>query len=228
MSTYKRLPRGKQKPHDEFVDWTTHAILWVKARWQWMAEILGVAIVVAIVIFGASQFWQHRSEKALGLYYEAGKLERGSDVQVEKLSGIVDRYTRTPAGQEAMMLLGTIYLDKKDYEKAIAEFKKLAGKSRNRPMMNVAAVFMLAEAELKNGDPKKASETYLKASADPHNNLKPLARLRAGQCLEKAGDFEGAIQLYRQVIAEAKEEDRLVKEESEERLIWLMINQKAG
>lgn len=226
MSTYKRLPRGKSKPNDEFKDWTLHSLIWIKAHWQWVVEILGLAIFASIIIFGASQFWQHRSESALALYYQANKLPHGSDSQIVMLEKLIDKYTRTPAGKQAMMSLGKIYLQKKDYEKAAAEFKKLAAKTRNHPLMNVAAMFMLAEAKLLEGDSKEAFETYLKIAADPHNKLQALARFRAGECLEKAGDFQGAAQLYRQIIADAHENEGSVKEQSEERLIWLMVNQK--
>ena len=44
IPTYKQLPRGKQKQHDEFRDWTFHALVWVKNNWQTALELVAIGI----------------------------------------------------------------------------------------------------------------------------------------------------------------------------------------
>lgn len=224
MPTYKNLPRGKQKPHDEFKDWTMHVLIWIKNNWQGAVELAGVAVVAFALVLGASSYWKHRSMTAAERLYSAERKEAGGDEQIKALDEIIDSYARTPAGQQAMMMLGNMYYDRKEYDKAKEMFRMLQGRSRNHAIMQIAALHSLAEAELAGGDALAAAETYLKAAANPHNIISIASRLRAASCFEKAGDFKKAEQLYRQVIDDSKEEDRAVREKSEERLIWLMAN----
>ena len=221
IGTYKRLPRGKQKKHNEFRDWTFHALVWVKNNWQTSLEIVAVAAVALGVVIGASTYWQLRSEGAAEKLYAAVREAAGSPSEISKLEDVASDYSRTPAGREAMMMLGGIYLERKDYDKAIEEFKKLAGRSRNHPMLLIAALHRIAESQLAKGDPKGAAETYLKAASDPSNIIGPESRFRAAAAFEAAGDADRAASLYMQVIEDAKEEDRATRAKAEERLIWM-------
>ncbi|MFH0800216.1 MAG: hypothetical protein V2A66_08580 [Pseudomonadota bacterium] len=226
MATYKRLPRGKQKPHDEFKDWTINVLIWIKENWRTSIELLAVAAVALAVMVGANTYWTHRSEKAAEMLYSASLLKAGSDEQMKALGEVAEGYSRAPAGQQAMMQLGGIYLDSKNYDKAMGEFRMLAARSRSKAVLNVAAQHMIAATELAKGDWTAAAESYLKAAADPHNLIALESRYRAAACLERSGDAARAVQLYRQVIADAKEEDRAVRDLSEERLIWLIASHK--
>lgn len=227
MPTYKNLPRGKRKQRDEFVDFSMHALIWLKGNWEWVAEVFIFGAIAFAIVLGAGAYWRHRSMNAAEAFYAAERMEAGSEAQIAKLGEIVESYPRAPAGQEAMMMLGNLYFDKKEYDKADDLFRQLVGRSRNHAIMQIAALHRLAESELAGGDPKGAAETYLKAAADPHNIIGPASRFRAAACFEMAGDSAKAEQLYRQVIGDAKEEDRLLRDKSEERLIWIIAN-RAG
>lgn len=187
-------------------------------------EIVCLAVVVFAVVVGATHYWRWRSTSASEGLYAAMRLKEGSDEQLAVLTELVDDYSRTPAGRQAMMKLGDIYLKRGDYELAEEKFRSLAGKSRNLPMLYIAALHRLAYAELVSGDPNAAADTYLKAAADPHNLLSAESRLRAAACLERAGEYDRAAKLYRQVLDEAGDEDLMAKDKSEERLLWLIVN----
>lgn len=226
MGTYKRLPRGKAKPHDEFRDWTFHALVWIKANWQTALEFAVIVAVAFGIVLGASSYWRYRSESAAERLYAAMRLPAFSDEQIEKLKEISASYSRTPAGQRAMIMLGDVFMEKKDYDGAIEQFKKLSGRSRNHPMLMIAALHRCAEALAKKGDAALAAEMYLKAAANPHNLIASWSRYRAALSLEAAGDVSRAAGLYRQVISDAGEGDAAVRGASEERLIWLRANKK--
>lgn len=228
MPIYKNLPRGKKKQHDEFRDWTMHAILWIKDNWQIAVEVVVAAGFAFAIVIGASTYWNYRSDKAAGLFYEASKLAANSDEQIKKLEEIADDYSRTAAGKQSMMQLGNIFLEKKDYDKAAEIFQRLAGRSRNHAILMIAALHKTAEALYDKGDFAGAAETYLKAAADPHNLISAKSRYLAAACFEKTGNLDKAESLYKQVIEDAKDEDadRMVKEQSEERLIWLALTAK--
>lgn len=189
-----------------------------------MVELIVVAIVAIGVLFGARQYWRHQSTAAALSLYEAIQLERGSDEQIADLNQVVKKWPRTASGKRAMMIVGEIYQDRGEHDKAVELFRMLASRSRNNPMVKTAALHKLAETQLAMGDASLAAETYLKAAADPHNLLALDSRIRAAASLEGAGEFDKAAILYSQIIDEAGDDDRYVKEQSEERLLWLMAN----
>jgi predicted negative regulator of RcsB-dependent stress response len=226
IGTYKRLPRGKKKSNDEFRDWTIHALIWMRKNWKGVAEFTGALIVVISVLFIARGYWQHHSTQAGEELFQASSMEAGSSEQIEKLSEVVEGWPRTASGKRAMMMLGGIYLQQKNYDKAQEMFTMLAGRTRSFAMLEIAALHRLAETQLASGDAEGAANTYIKAAADPHNLVSLDSRIRAAACLEKAENFEKAAVLYKQVVTDAGETDQNLKDESEERLIWLMADGK--
>jgi len=223
IGTYKRLPREKSKPHDDFVNWTVHVVLWLKKHWKSAVEIVVVAGVLFAVVIGASGYWKWRSNKAADALYAAQQMASHSEDQMKALESVVDSYLGTAAGKQALMQLGEIYIEKGRFEDAIEGFRKLAGKSRNNPMLFVAAMYRAADAELASGDPAGAAEIYLKVAADPSNIMSADSRYRAALILENSGNLDEALKLYRQVVDEAEEYDAEAKAKSEERLIWLAL-----
>lgn len=189
-------------------------------------ELGGVAAAAVAVVIVANAFWQHRSQAAAEAFYAAMRLEKGSEVQLQKLSELAGDYSRTPAGRQAMMALGGISLERKEADRAIEEFRRLAGRSRNQPALMIAALHRMAEAMLAKGDAQGAAEVYLKAASDPSNLIGPESRLRAAAAFEQAGDAGRAAALYRQVIQDAGEADRAARNRAEERLLWLIAGHK--
>lgn len=224
IPTYKRLPRGKRKPGGEFKDWSLHALIWLRYNWKSAVEFIVVAIVAVGVLFGARQYWRHQSAAAADSLYEAIMLGSGSDEQIKSMTHVVKEWPRTASGKQAMMILGEIYLDKGEHDKATELFRLLASRSRNNAMVKTAALHNLAETQLAMGEADLAAETYVKAAADPHNLLALDSRIRAAASFERAGKFKEAAMLYSQIIDEAGDDDRYVKDKSEERLLWLMAN----
>ena len=203
-----------------------HVLLWLRKNWKGAAEFTGALIVIVSVLFIARGYWQHHSTEAAEELYQATQMAASSEEQVNKLSAIVEGWPRTASGKRAMMMLGGIYLQQKKYEKAEEMFRILAGRSRSFVMLEIAALHRLAETQLASGDPEGAAKTYIKAAADPHNLLSLESRIRAAACLERAGKFEKASVLYKQVVNDAGEFDQNLKSESEERLIWLVADGK--
>ncbi|MBT3182186.1 MAG: tetratricopeptide repeat protein [Deltaproteobacteria bacterium] len=213
----------KQKAHDEFVDWTLHTLIWIKKRWKSALEIVGLAVLVFVVVVGATHYWDWRSNTAAEAYYKTSLLKEDSDLRVKALEGVADDYLGTLAGKRALMDLGNIYLKKENYDLAAKKFQLLAGKSRNHPMLFVAAMYKLAETQAASGDAAAAVETYLKVAADPNNLISMNSRFKAAKTLEGVGEYEKAAGIYRQIIDEATEKDFFAKDKSEERLLWLMV-----
>lgn len=222
MGTYKRLPRGKKKPHDDFVDWTMHVLIWVRRHWTTVLEVAALGIVVFAVVVGAGAYSRHRSGAAATKLYEFDKSGAAGEERLAALGDIADDYSRTFAGKSAMMEEGDMLLAKGEYDEAMERFRALADGSRNAPAIRIAALHRLANAELAAGKPADAAKTYRKAAADPHNEISLQSELLAAACLERAHDYAGAAELYRRIIDDAGENDAAMTAMSEERLLWLI------
>ena len=221
MGTYKRLPRGREKPHDDFKDWTVHVIVWLRRHWMTAIEVVAVAVVVFAVVIGADYYSTHKAESAAEALYELNAGGEKDEARLAELSVIADDYARTFAGKRALMEEGDLLLKEGKDEEAVERFRMLADGSRNLPALRIAALHRLANAQLAAGDPAEAAKTYRKAAADPHNEIALLSELLAAACLERANDYEGAVELYRRIVEDAGENDAYVRDVSEERLIWL-------
>jgi len=221
LGTYKRLPRGKARPHDDFVDWTMHVIIWLKNHWTTAVEVIAVALVVFAVIVGADYYSTHKARAAADKVFELQSSGVSQDEKLARLGEIADDYSRTFAGKNAMMEEGELLLKKGEYEEAQGRFMALADSSRNHPALRIAALHRLANAQLMDKKPAEAAKTYRKAAADPNNEISLLSELLAAACLEQAKDYKGAEELYRRIIEDAGENDAAIRDVSEERIIWL-------
>ena len=221
MGTYKRLPRGKDKGHDDFKDWTVHVIEWLGKHWTTAIEIAGVAIVVFAVVIGADYYSTHKAQSAAEKLYELNASKVDGEARFAGLDSISEDYSRTFAGKRALMEEGDLLLKEGKDADAMERFRMLADGSRNHPALRIAALHKLANAQLVAGEPAEAAKTYRKAAADPHNEIALQSELLAAVCLERAKDYKGAGELYQRIIDDADENDSYVRDVSEERLIWL-------
>lgn len=221
IPTYKRLPRGKEKRHDEFIDWSMHVMIWVKEHWAGVLELVAFAGIAVAVVIGASAYGKSRAEKAAMALYQAQKLASGSEERATALKGVVEDFPRSFAGKSALMEIGEGQIAKGDSAAAIESLRTLADRSRSQPLFRIAALHRMASAQAAKGEWLLAAETFRKAAADPGNVLALTSELLAGICLERAGDAAAAVQLYQRIIKDAGENDRAVRDASEERLLWL-------
>ncbi len=201
-----------------------HAIQWIVAHWVGVIELVAVGAVAVAVIMGASAYGRYRADAAALKFYAADKLENKSDARLEALKKVAKDYSRTSAGRQATMQLGDMLAERGDRDGAIEQFRLLAEGSRNQPLFRVAALHRIADLQLAAGNSAEAAETFRKAAADPKNLTALTSELLAASCLERAGDYAGAALLYKRIIKDAGEGDRAVREQSEERLIWLSAN----
>jgi len=199
-------------------------MIFIKNHWVSVIEFGAVALVAVAVMMGARAYGRYRSEAAAGALYDIEKLSLEPTARVEKLSDVASRYSRYFAGKKAMMDLGEGYMAEGKNAEAEEQFLKLADGSRNQPMLRIAALHKIAEIKLAAGDAAGAAAIYRKAAADPSNLIPRASELLAAACLERAGDYKAAADLYKIIIEDAREDEKGVKAVSEERLLWLAAN----
>jgi hypothetical protein len=205
-----------------------HAATWLRTHWVSVVELAAIAVVAFAVVVGTSAYAHRRADSATNALYEATKLPAGSDERIAALRAVAKSYGRTFAGKEALMELGEILFKRGDTAGAMEQFQALADSSRNQPMMHIAALHRLANAQLETGKPAEAAATYRKAATDPANPVAAMSSMLAATCLEQSGDYAGAAELYRRIIQDAREGDRAVRDASEGRLLWLQSKGLVG
>jgi tetratricopeptide (TPR) repeat protein len=222
------LPRGKKRHHDDFKDWSLHLMLWIKAHWVSVVEVLVIGLIAFVVVVGTTAYGQHRADAGAVALYEAQKLPNGSEGEIAALSKVAKDYRRTFAGKDALMQLGELFFARGDYAAAIERYQALADGTRSQPMLHIAALHRLANAQLALGNPKDAAETYRKAAAEPGNLVAIMSNLMAATCLERAGEYAAAADLYRRIMSDAGDGDRAARDVSEGRLLWLQAKGYVG
>ncbi|MBN1282166.1 MAG: hypothetical protein JXA24_00125 [Proteobacteria bacterium] len=199
-------------------------MLWIKAHWVSAVELVAVGLLVVAVMVGADAYGRRRARSGAEAMFGVEAKSPASEARLAGLERVADDYSRYFAGKRAMMELGGRLLAEGRTAEAKRQFAKLADGSRSQAVLRIAALHRLAETRLAEGDPAAAAEAYRKAAADPGNLIPKTSELMAAACLERAGDFQGAAELYRIIIDGAGEDDRLVRARSEERLLWLAAN----
>lgn len=164
----------------------------------------------------------YRTNKANDALYAAQKLAQGSAEQQKALEEISDDYTSTPAGREAMMFLGDMFVARGDFASALPQFENLAKKSKGNGLLKIAALHKVAAAQRAMGKAEDAAGTYLTAAEDFKNLNKEDSLFQAASCYEYLKQYDEAAKLYRRVIDTSPESG--IKSKSEERLLWLIAD----
>jgi predicted negative regulator of RcsB-dependent stress response len=105
---------------------------WVKAAREHLKEIVigaVVLILVAAIWSGIRYYFQNKENKASLLYAHA-IMSKDRAKQEEVLRQVIKKYAGTTSALEARLSLYEIYLEKKDYQKALEELEHLRKKAK--------------------------------------------------------------------------------------------------
>lgn len=227
MGTYKRLPRGRRKPTNEFITFAEKTYSWVLMNWKSVALGAGLILILIVVIVGGYRYAGWRKDSAADALAKAQSM---SD-EVQRRTALIlveDEYRRTPAGRESLLLLGKESLAKGQPGEAVKHFDELAEQSRGYPIMKVYALHQLGTAYERLGDWAKAAEEYATAARTKGNLIKGESLYLQARCLEKLGDYAQAKEIYDELIGDDASADAATKVKSEERLLWLMAGRRVG
>ncbi|MDB4920961.1 tetratricopeptide repeat protein [Mucilaginibacter sp.] len=116
---------------------------------------------------------------------------------------IIDDYSNTKAANLAYFYLGTAYLNKGEFQKAIDNLTNYRG---GDSMLAAEAFGSTADAYVELKDYDKAS-TYFKKAADKANNkfLSPLYLKKLGLVYETQNDNKSAVEVYKKIKSDYPE-----------------------
>lgn len=128
---------------------------------------------------------------------------------------IAENYSSTPSGNLACFYAGLSYLYVGEYENAITYLTKFSSDDLLAANM---ATSNIGDAYMQLGNYAEAAKYYKKAAASNANDFStPLFLFKSGMALEKATDYKGAIESYKQIeqefpaSAEAREIEKYIE-----------------
>ena len=171
--------------------------------------IVAVIAVLVAVYLGYKKFYLAPTEKEAQAemyvaqkYFEADsfRLALNGDGSYLGFLDIIDDYGATKSANLAQYYAGICYLKLGDYETAIEELKKF---DANDVMVATIALGAIGDAYVELGELKEGLSFYLKAAARKKNDFTtPIYLKKAGLVYEEMGDYEKALEMYRNVERE--------------------------
>ena len=170
-----------------------------------------VAIIVLIILgyFGFQRFYLVPKEKSAQQeifmaekYFEMDSLDlalNGDGINPGFLD-IIDNNKFTKSAELANYYAGMIYMEKNEYETAIDYLENF---STEDAYINVMAIGSIGDCLMELGDTKAAAEHYEEAARHNMNDFTtPLFLMKAGWAYEILGEYDKALQAYREIKEE--------------------------
>lgn len=190
---------------DKFQEFITKIVsLYYHQRQKFLigVGIIVVAIVAIIVIVSShgkeNPEVQLRFTEALGLY-SVNQMEQAE----EKFTDFTRRFGSHILSAKAHFYLGNIFYSRQEYDKALKEFQRAAGKLKKDPVLGPASLMAIGNCYEEMQNIKKAMEIYetvykkYKKSA-----LGQEALLASARCAKDLNDLQRAEKLYQQAVKE--------------------------
>jgi tetratricopeptide (TPR) repeat protein len=229
MATTKKISRKELKQPDEFISFSVRAIEYAQGHSREI--IIGVASVVVLsLLIWAWTAYAEKKEKAAsrlvaqaqslwnpsssgGVAEQAGIDPPRKDPEAEGrareiLEDVVDNYGRTSACPVARILLGQIYYDKGDYDKAIVTYEEILKGKNRKPELTALAWEGLAYSHEAKKDFTEALGCYQELTKMTLTNVQGWAYMGLARCYEKLQEYEKALDAYRALLAEQPQHPR--------------------
>jgi tetratricopeptide (TPR) repeat protein len=245
MATTKKISRKELKQPDEFVSFWARAIEYAQDHsrefiigiasvvvvalltWAWTAYAKKKETTASRLVAQAQSLWKPSTPE--GVPGQAGIDGRTKDPEAEGrarkiLEDVVDNYGRTSACPVARILLGQIYYEKGDYDKAIDTYEKVVKGRSTKPELTAMAWEGLAYSHEAKEDFTEAASCYEELTKMPLTNVQGWAYMGLARCYEKLQEYEKALDAYRALLAEQPQHPRA----SEARATIARITQSLG
>jgi tetratricopeptide (TPR) repeat protein len=223
MATAKKVSRKELKQPDEFLSLSARAIEYAQLHSREI--IIGIAsiVVVSLLIWAWTAYQEKKERTASRLVAEAQSLWKPSspgevagqagidppseDPEAENrareiLEDVIDNYRRTSACPVARILLGQIYYEKGEYDKAIETYEDFLKTGNQKPELTALAWEGLAYSHEAKEDFTKALGCYEELTQMTLSNVQGWAYLGLARCYERVQEYEKALDAYRTLLAD--------------------------
>lgn len=220
----RRLKR-KQIKHDQFITLIDRAMAWMGQNWQTASMVIGGAVALGLVYWGATLLVASRGGAAAHLLSEAvatftapvgspapggegGRFathEERLDAAEKAFRRVSSRYRFTTPGRTARLFLARVAEERGDVDAAIRLLSELADKRSDNPVAGLATLD-LVRLRLARGEGAQLVKELeaMVAGADPRLP-RDLALFQLAQVWERQGNVEEAVRLYRKLTEDFPE-----------------------
>jgi len=204
QTSSQQRPEEKKKAEDAFVEKILELLNWSKQNGQ---ILLLVGIVLAVLVAGGMYYSNYNNAMAdraitqLELVQASVGLGDREEAKTQ-LYQYLDQFDGTVYALEARLILGQILLEDGNPEEA-KEVLAPAVRTMDEQPIGVQAAFLMAAAHEEAGEAEESERLYLRiaTTSDLMFQIQEAsggaARLRA-----QAGDYQGAADLYEEVLAD--------------------------
>ena len=166
-----------------------------------------LAIVVGLIAYKQLYLKPRAAESAEYIwkaqyYFEVDSLDLAinGDGNYFGFQYIADEFGGTPSGKLAHYYLGAIYMQKGEYDAAIAEYKQA---DLEDDVLRVMAVGGIGDAYVELGNTKEAISQFEKAASMTTNDLTtPMYLMKAGILYKQNGDWKAAKKAFDRIAKE--------------------------
>ncbi|MBL7962523.1 MAG: tetratricopeptide repeat protein [Flavobacteriales bacterium] len=207
MST-KHAPETEQKDLD-LGEVYTRTELWIENNKKAVTYGgLGLVVVVLLAVGYKKLYAEPRATEAseniwkAQYYFEIDSLDKAinGDGNYYGFDYIASEYGGTPSGSLAHFYLGSIYMQKGEYELAIEHYKKA---SPGDDVLRVLAVGNQGDALVELGRTDEALARFEKAASMETNDFTtPLFLMKAGLIYQEKGDWKKAAKAFGRIAQE--------------------------
>lgn len=170
--------------------------------------ILGIVFISVLSVLGYRYYIDQQNELAQRdmfqavYYFESDSLDLALNGDGNNLGflDIVDEYSGTDAANLADYYIGTIYLQKGNFNTAIEYLEEF---SSSDILIKARALSLTGDAYMEIGDYDKAAKYYTDAADHkPNQHFTPTYLLKAGLAYERLNDFTSAKRMYDRIVDE--------------------------
>jgi predicted negative regulator of RcsB-dependent stress response len=205
---------------DKFVTGVLESSVWARQHGR-ILTIAAVVGVVGLLVFLYIRNWRGAvREKAAAEISNLRTTVQSGNLQLaqQDLEKFLRDYDKTPAGDEAKLLLGQILMQSNNPQRAATVLQPVADKVDTPLGFNAA--LMLAAAQEANKQQDQAERTYLRVADNAVFDFQKREALdRAARLRLERGNTTGAAQLYERILATFDENQ---PEDAVERSVYQM------
>jgi tetratricopeptide (TPR) repeat protein len=200
------MAETKDEPIVDIQETVSKAERYIEDNKKSLGIIFGVIVVLVAGYYGWKKLYIEPLEaEAQGQmfmaesYFEKDSLNLAinGDGQYPGFEELVDRYGSTPSGNLCRYYLGICYLQKGQYEEAIAQLEDFDAKD---DYLGPVATGAIGDCYMELGKTEDAIKYYMKA-ADMNKNefTSPVILMKAGKAYESVNNFADAAKVYEQI-----------------------------
>ncbi|MFQ6070487.1 MAG: tetratricopeptide repeat protein [Candidatus Aminicenantales bacterium] len=196
----KRRER-RQLKEDEFVTTINRLVLFFKRRKRELTAFSLVAVLVVISIVISSLVRAQNVKKESRLVAEIFEIRSQLDENPDKVAELENITGRKNYSRLANIVLASYWVERGEFQKAEQALEKL--ERAKKDVIYYQAQDLLALVQMEKGDYERAIEIYTRIEKEnPKSYILDGVLFHHAQALERKGEKEEALSLYRRIQAE--------------------------